>query len=189
MPERLGYALPRQVQQQLDEALVARGHLGVAELEDHLDQGRVLRQHRGAEASDALFARASGQILQQCGAKPAALPIVGHRDGDLGHRRVIARAHEARHAEAVARVGVDRQQRLVIVVIDLGQVFQLRPAQPRHRGQEAAVARLGAEALKSFQQALAVLRPYRAHEHLLAGLQRPSSGHLRPPIALIPSRS
>src|SRR5205823_1744026 len=172
---------------QLDEPVVARGHLGVAEFEDHLDHGRVLRQYRGAEAPDALFAGAGGQIAQR-GAKPAALPVVGHRDGDLRHRRVLARAHEGRYAEAVARLGVERQQRLVVVVIDLRQVLQLRPAQLRLRGQEAAVARLGAEALKAFQQTLAVLRPYRTHEHLLTGLQRSSPGHLRPPIALIPSR-
>ena len=55
-------------------------------------------------------------------------------------------------------------QRLVVVVVDLGEVRELRVAEPRLRREEAPVARLGAQALERLRQDGPVLGRDRAHE-------------------------
>ncbi len=64
--------------------------------------------------------------------------------------------HVARDANAVARLLIDRDERLVIVMVDVGEVLQLALRQAHHGREEAHVARLRAQALKTLCQSVAV---------------------------------
>jgi hypothetical protein len=81
-------------------------------------------------------------VGEQDRAQPAPLAAVGHRHGHLGGVRVLE-PHEAGDPEPLAVLLGQRDERLVIVVVDPGQVRELALAEVRHRGQEAPVARLG----------------------------------------------
>ena len=56
-------------------------------------------------------------------------------------------------------------QGFVLVVVDLGQVGELGARQRLHRGQEALVARLGAEPQEPREQTIFVVRLDRADTH------------------------
>ena len=53
---------------------------------------------------------------------------------------------------------VQRPDRLVVVVVDLGEVAQLRVGEARHRREEAPVARLGAQAVEALGEELSCRR-------------------------------
>ena len=67
-------------------------------------------------------------------------------------------------ADPVARLQVDGRERLVIVVVDVGEVGDVGLAELRHRREEALVPRLGAEPREAGDQALAVVRLHRPHD-------------------------
>ena len=89
------------------------------------------------EALDVLLAGPLDEALEQLPAQAAVLPIVGDDDRALGD--AVADAHEAGYADGVVALWVDRQQGLVIVVVDVGQVRQLLIAELDQRGLEAQV--------------------------------------------------
>jgi len=132
---------------------------------EHLQHVAILGEQQGGEADDALGPSAFGEQVEQRRADAAPLPLVDHGDGRLGRVRAVGAADEARDADAVAGNRVDRGERLVVVVVDVGQVGHDIVRELRHRRQEALVARLRAEPLKAGQQQLAVVRAHRAHEH------------------------
>ena len=94
---------------------------GAAEQRGH---GRVVGRDQRGEAVDAFGAGAAGQLGQQFGAQPAALPVVGDGDGDLGCLRVAGVADVAGDADAAPAGAVQRAERLVVVVVDVGEVAQ-----------------------------------------------------------------
>ena len=69
------------------------------------------------------------EAAQQDPAEPAALHRVDHRDRRLGGVRAVGVADVARDAESLAAVGVERADRLVVDVVDLGEERQLVGAQ------------------------------------------------------------
>ncbi len=99
-------------------------------------------------------ARPLDERVEQPGAHAAALPVVGDHDGRLS--RALAGAHEAGHPHALP-AGVKRHQRLMIVVVDLGQVVEVALAQRGHRPEEAPVAGFGRKSLEAVAQPVAVL--------------------------------
>jgi hypothetical protein len=115
----------------------------------------VAGQDRRDEALDALLPRAGHQGVEQRRRHAAALPVVDDDDRGLGLTR--AGADEARDADALAGVGVQGHERLVVAVVDAGEVLQVAPAQPRDRREEPPEARLGAEALEPLGERVAIL--------------------------------
>ena len=97
----------------------------------------VVREQAGLEALDAVLARAGGQAPQQLAAEAAALPVVDDGDGRLGDRGLLGQADVAGDADARAALRVARADRLVVDVVDLGEVGELArvrsPLAPRKR--------------------------------------------------------
>ena len=122
------------------------------EQRDGLD---VRREDRRLEAAHALLGRTLRQRVEQQPADPAPLPVVGDHDGRLGD--VGARPHVPGDADAVPRHGVDGDERLVVAVVDAREVVEVAVAEPRHRPEEPAVARLGAQPLEALGQGRPVL--------------------------------
>ena len=182
-PQRLAQRRSDVLLGQLDldrhAAALAIGHGHLAEVVDQVQHGPVVGQDLGGEAPDPLGAGALRQAAQQRARHAAALPGVRHGHRHLGHLRIAGGAHEARHAEPVPGGGLHGHQRLVIAVVDLGQVAQLRLAQVAGRGEEAAVARLRAEPPHPGGELVPVIGLDRAHDDRLAVAQAfvPLAGH------------
>jgi hypothetical protein len=96
-----------------------------AEVPQQPGRGRVVGCDRGGEAADALLAGPVGQPGQQFGAQAAALPVVDDGDGDLGRVRVVAVPDVPGDAHAAPAGVVQRAERLVVVVVHIGEVAQL----------------------------------------------------------------
>ncbi len=92
-----------QLDQELEVAVLAlRGGVVGGEPLEQLDRGLVLLEDHRDEVRDALLAGALDELLEQRGGDAASLPVVDHRDGDLGDRRV-GRAHVAGDARRARR--------------------------------------------------------------------------------------
>jgi hypothetical protein len=92
--------------------------------------------------------------------EPAALPVVDDDQRGLGDAG--PGADVAGHADPVAGVGVDGDERLVVVVVDVREVLDVARAQVRHRAEEPPVARLGAQTFEA-----------RDEQRAVVGLERP----------------
>ena len=114
------------------------------------------------------------------------MPVVGDRHRELGLSLLIAGADVAGHAEAVTACWVDGHERLVVVVIELGEVRELPARQARGGAHEAAVARQLGQPREARGQPCLVVRPQRpdldqgaiAQLNLAAQLER--AGRRRP---------
>ena len=91
------------------------------------------------------------------------VPVVDHGDGELGLARVVG-ANESGGAERLAGFGDERDEGFVVVVVDLRQVCQIAVGEPRQRGEEAAVARLGRKPLEGFHDRGLVAGAHGAHD-------------------------
>ena len=143
-------------------------HAFLQELEDLL----VRRETHRGEHLDALGARPRGQAAQQFGRDPAVLPVIHDGDSDLrvvGQLRVPDVTGHAHEAGLAAR---ECHERLVIVVIDLGEVPQLAGRQALHRAEEALVARFVAQVGEPLGEPLLVIRCDRADRDPLARPER-----------------
>ncbi len=136
--------------------------LDLAEVLEQREHVVVEREQPRLEALDAVLARPVGEAPEQLAADAPVLPLVDHRDRRLGDLRRVAQPHVARDADALARHRVARADRLVVDVVDLGEVREVALAQAPLGAEEAAVARLVAELL-----------PAREEELLVRGLHRP----------------
>src|SRR5438128_5759853 len=150
------------LQAYLDRAARRGAFLHVAERAQQVAHGLVGLQHETREARDALLPCPRGEATQQQRPQSAPLPVIGHRHGGLRLVGVLAGTHVTGHPEAVAARGLDGDERLVVVMIDLGQVRQLRGGEPCGRAEETAVARQLRQALKAGCQARLVLAAHRA---------------------------
>jgi hypothetical protein len=83
--------------------------------------------------------RARTDRLQQERAEAASLPAVDHGDGNLGRIGLHGAAHIARDADALARL-VERDHRLMVAMVEVGQVAQRLLVELVHRSQEPPVA-------------------------------------------------
>ena len=130
----------------------------------------VLGQHRRPEGLHALLDRPGRERVEQPAGDAAPLPVVGDHDRRL--RLAGRRAHVAGDPHARPRVGVDRDERLVVVVVDLREVVEIARAERRHRAEEPPVAGLGAQPLEAGRELLAILRLDRADQDLRAVAER-----------------
>jgi hypothetical protein len=74
-------------------------------------------------------ARPVRQLVHQERADAPPLPIVQHRDRHLRRLRVVE-PDVARHSGQLGAARADSDERLVIVVVDLGEVAQVRFGEP-----------------------------------------------------------
>lgn len=77
-----------------------------------------------------------------------------------GSASLGSRTDPARHANTLAAGDIERDQRLVIMMIDVGQVVELRVAQLRDRSEEAPPARSDAESLEALHEPRTILATY-----------------------------
>ena len=133
-----------------------------AEVLDQFEHLAVAREHERDEASYPLSAGAVGQQSKQRRAEAAPLVVVRDRDRDLGRLGIARPAHEPSHPDERS-VCTDGDERLVVVVVDVGQVAQHRSGEPLHRREEASVARLLRQSLEARTQGLGILRTDRPH--------------------------
>ena len=94
-------------------------------------QGMQQPEHRAVavvdqrgESSDALLQRSLAQLPQQHGAKATSLPVIDHRDRDLRGLAVVDGSDETGDAHTTTVHGTQRDDRLVIVMVDVGEVAQ-----------------------------------------------------------------
>ncbi len=118
----------------------------------------VQRLHDRREAVHALGSGTVRQLLEQQRAKPTALPVVSHGDRDFCALGVVPPADVARHAHPSTGDGVDRDDGLVVVVVDIGQILDCPRVQFVDGREEPAVARVGAEPLERRRQCRFVVR-------------------------------
>ena len=112
---------------------------------------RFSASRRAVKWADALGSRPARRGGSSSSVPIAALlPVVDHRDGRLGRVRTVPlAADEAGHADALARRRIDRSERLVVVVVDVGEVGDDLVRELRHRREEALIARLRPEPLEA----------------------------------------
>jgi hypothetical protein len=126
--------------------------------------------------------RARTDRLQQERAKAASLPFVDHGDGNLGRIGPLGAADVARDADALARL-VEGEHRLMVAMVEVGQVTQRPLVELVHRSQEPAVARFGAQALEAPNEQIAVGAAALADAHARAVAQLDRLRALRPVVA------
>ena len=83
---------------QLDLSALERPHDLEARIREDAERRAVLRHHLGDEARDPGDRGPLRELLQEAGADPAALLLVGDREGDLRHSR-LAQARIAREGD------------------------------------------------------------------------------------------
>ena len=111
----------------------------------------VVAQHQRDEVIDPLRPGALHELLEQRRGDAVPLPGVADHDRDLRFGWIVA-AHEARHADDHSVLRIHRRDRLVIVVVDLGQVAQVLVAEALQRREEAPVSGLRAEPLEGLRE-------------------------------------
>jgi hypothetical protein len=103
------------------------------------------------------------ELREQCTAEPAALPVVGDRRGDLGHVWLAWDLDVADGRDPVPGGRIDRDDRLMAMVVDVDEEVELPPGQPRLGGCEAEVARLVGQSSNGGGEAFAVASLEWAH--------------------------
>ena len=136
---------------------------GVSEPFEQPERVVVVGEHECGEAVDVLLAGPLDEEVEQLRGQTTALPLVGDDDRALGD--AVADAHKARHPDGVIALGVEREQGLVVVMIDDGQVRQLLLAQLLKRGLEPQIAGLVGQALEPRAEQLSIRRFDRADHH------------------------
>ena len=133
----------------------------------------VVTQHPSAECADAVGDGARHEKLEKHRAQAYPLVVVDDGDRRLGYLRVLGVANVAGHSEPgmAGAVRVDRHPGEVVGVVDLGEVLQLAFVERRDRTEEAAVARLGREALQTIGEGGLVVGMYRTDQGVRAVAQ------------------
>ena len=85
---------------------------------------RVAVIDQRGKSPDALQQRALTQLPQQRCADTTSLPVVDHRDRDFGRLVVVDSSDETRDAHATTVDGAQRDERLVIVMVDVCEISQ-----------------------------------------------------------------
>jgi hypothetical protein len=116
----------------------------------------VLAQHRHVEAADARQSCALGERRQQRAADAAMLPAVDHRDRHLSGLEVVLQPDVARDPDRGAWRRRERDQRLVVPVVDAQEPAQVPRAQHRLGREEAQEARALAQVLEGEHEGPAV---------------------------------
>jgi hypothetical protein len=109
----------------LDRARLTRDHRRRADRSQYVVHLLVAGQQQRGESNHALLTGPLRQQARQRGTQAPALPRVDDRHRGLS-RDPVLEANETRDADGFATAGIEGDQSLVIVVVDLGQVAQLR---------------------------------------------------------------
>lgn len=135
----------RQLHVDVDQPICRRaGHRLRSELPQQLLHVCVSRKTGAAEGRDPGIPGSSSKPGKQGRADASALPGVGNGHSHLRSLPLRMEADIARDADDLTARG-DRDQRLMITVVDLGEVGDLAGGQPSDRGEEAPIAGLVAE--------------------------------------------
>ena len=127
----------------------------------------VVGEDHGEEVGHAFLPGPGREPGEECLAEPLAAPMIGDHDRHLGLAVPVRMGADVpRHPDQVTFVGVDCRQRLVMVVIDLGQVGEVGFAQSHHRSEEPLETGLGAQPFETGGELLLVGRPDRPDQHL-----------------------
>ena len=132
------------------------GRYGRAEFSKQCKNRRVLHQCDSGEPRDAFFTRPVRQLVQQRTPEPPSFGVVDDGDSNLSDRRVSLRTHEASNAEKVASSCSFRDERLMVVVVNLREVDQLAIRKAGLGAQEPSIARVRAELVEACLQSLLV---------------------------------
>jgi hypothetical protein len=146
--------------------LVMSGSDVGADVSQQPDHGRVVSRDQRGEAPYALLAGAVSQLTQQLGAQSPALPVIDDGDGNFGSLRVFVVPDVASDAQAAAVDVIQRPERLVVVVVDLGEITQLRLGQFRFARQEPQPSRLGTQPEEALGQERSVTGPDLSYQHV-----------------------
>jgi hypothetical protein len=145
--------------QELHLAAVVKG-ASRSEVSEKRDYCSIVRQGICGKCAYSLFARSLRQRFEQPGPHSASLPVVGDSHCRFGH--LVGGLDKARDSYSVASVEVERNQSLVIVVVDLGEICELILAQMIDGTEETQIARLRSQALEALGKRVAITRPDRA---------------------------
>src|SRR5438270_6304855 len=99
------------------------GAPGQAEAPDGCEHAGVVMEHGPAQTLDPLLRGPLGEAAQQRSPHAVSLPLVDDDDRPIGKATVLAVAHEAGDCDDGA--ADHRDERLVLVVVDLGEVPDL----------------------------------------------------------------
>ncbi len=116
------------------------------------DHSRIVCSDQCREVADPFLTSPINQSAQQRGSEPSALPLIDDGDGDICPLRVFDVPDVSSDAKAAAIDRIYGAKGLMVVVIDLGEVTQLRGGQGWFAGQESQTARLGAQACEAVCQ-------------------------------------
>jgi hypothetical protein len=120
------------------------------------------------------------EAVAERGGEPAAVPLVDHREGDLGAARLAGPGGVAGDRDDRAG-GVEGDQRDVALVVHLGQEREVAPAEARLGAEEAPPPRLLAEAQEERRERRLVVRldrPDREARAALEGEEVIGGGHV-----------
>jgi hypothetical protein len=105
------------------------------------------------------------------------MPVIDDGDRDLSRLRVAGMADVAGDTHAVPAGSVQRSQRLMVVVVDVGEVAQLRRRQFFLHAQEPHLPGRGAEPGEAVGEQRSVHTADRPYQH-----RRPVTQHDRPAL-------
>ena len=142
----------------------------------------VAGHHLGVEARDRAGRRDLGELLEQPRGQAAAVHLVGHREGDLGGRRLAESLIARDGDDAPAEV---RQQRHAGVAVAVGVVARHDVGGPG--AVEAQVSALGRERVEERLDVGLVLRARRAQPQRGAIAQDDVADDGRPPVTPVAS--
>ncbi len=151
-------------------------HLG-PQVQQQADHRGVVQRHLSGEPPDAGQPGPVGQPGEQLRRESTALPAVDHRDCAFRRQRVLGGPDVARHsqpepvhaAHSPHSLGLPTRElhgaeRLVVVVVEVGEAVQLARGQHLLRSQEAQPARACAEPGETVRQERRVGRRDRADQ-------------------------
>jgi len=105
------------------------------------------------------------------------LPVIDDGERDLSRLRVVGIPDIAGNAHAAPAGQVQRTERLMVVVVEVGKVAQLRRRQFFLHAQEPHLARCGAEPAEAVGEQRSVRAPDLPYQH-----RRPVTQHDRPAL-------
>ncbi len=160
VPKRVPQSLPEPALRQLDldvDRCGGRPHAPrFAKRLRERERVPVVGEDRRREDAHVLLAGTVREPREELGRDPAPVPLVDDHDGHLRLVRIGA-PHESCDAHRVTRLAV-RDQRLVVVMVDLCEIREVACAEPVERRKETPVSRLGAELLEAAYDRRLVVR-------------------------------
>ena len=126
-----------------------------------------------------------GQPGEQLVAQPAALPVISDRDGDFGRVRVSFVPDVTGHSDA-APVTIQCAERLVVMVVDVGEVAQLGRRQLVLDGEEPHPAGSSTQPGEALGQERSITATDRPDQHRRSVTQPDPTAARRGPVPVPP---